>query len=494
MKNLWIYNSLTRQKEEFVPLQQGYAGMYVCGPTVYNDVHLGNCRTYVSFDIIHRYFRYLGYKVRYVRNITDVGHLLDDGEDRMLKGARLEKLEPMEVAHKYSLGFNEMMRIFNTLPPTIEPLASGHIIEQIEMINAILDRGYAYVKNGSVYFDTIQFIQDKNPYGQLSGRVVEELMAESRSDLKNQDEKNHPSDFAIWMKASEEHIMKWPSPWSVGFPGWHLECSAMSRKYLGEIFDIHGGGNDLKFPHHENEIAQSVGACGHAPVRYWMHTNMLLLNGRKMSKSEGNSITPTELFTGQSPLISKAFSPMSIRFFMLQAHYRSTLDITDEALIAGEKGYKRLMEAILAMDQITDAFAEEEGELDEKVNQSLNQCFDDLNDDFNVPKALASVFELVSLIHSVKDRHISSSKISKSCWIDMKSRIKSLVFDIFGLQAESQEENGGTTDGLMKLIISLRADARNRKDWASSDLIRDSLKELGIQLKDGKEGTGWTRD
>ena len=325
-RELVVYNSLTRQKEIFKPLQEGYIGMYVCGPTVYSDVHLGNCRTFMSFDMIYRYLMHLGYKVRYVRNITDVGHMLDDGEDRMSKGARLDNLEPMEVAQKYTIGFHDMMRIFNTLSPSIEPRATGHILEQIEMVQDIIDHGYGYIKNGSVYFDTIKFAEKTGEYGKLSGRIIEELISESRDNLKNQDEKNHPSDFAIWMKASDEHIMKWNSPWSVGFPGWHLECSAMSTKYLGKQFDIHGGGNDLKFPHHENEIAQNVGACGCQPAKYWLHTNMLLMNGKKMSKSDGNTISPDELFTGDSIHVSKGYSPMVVKFFMLQSHYRSPRD------------------------------------------------------------------------------------------------------------------------------------------------------------------------
>ena len=341
---LQVHNSLSRKKEAFNPIKDGFIGMYVCGPTVYSDVHLGNCRTFVSFDVIYRYLLYLGYKVRYVRNITDVGHLLDDGEDRILKGARLQQLEPMEVVQKYTNGFHDIMEVFNTLKPGIEPRATGHIIEQIEMVQKIIDNGYAYEKNGSVYFDTLKFAEEKGVYGELSGRVIDDLMSETRDDLKNQGEKNHPSDFAIWMKASQEHIMKWNSPWSEGFPGWHLECSAMSTKYLGERFDIHGGGNDLKFPHHENEIAQNVGSCGCAPANYWLHTNMLLMNGKKMSKSDGNTISPGELFSGESEHITQPFSPMVVKFFMLQSHYRSTMDLTNDALLAAEKGYKRLME------------------------------------------------------------------------------------------------------------------------------------------------------
>jgi len=488
---LILHNSLSGEKEVFKPLIEGRIGMYVCGPTVYNDVHLGNCRTFVSFDTIYRYLQQIGYKVRYVRNITDVGHLLDDGEDRMMKGARLEQLEPMEIAQKYTNGFHHMMNVFNTLPPSIEPRATGHIIEQIEMVADILKRGYAYERNGSVYFDTIRFIEDKHPYGKLSGRIVEDLLAESRDDLKNQDEKKHPSDFALWIKASEEHIMRWNSPWSVGFPGWHLECSAMSTKYLGEHFDIHGGGNDLKFPHHENEIAQNMGACGCTPAAYWLHSNMLLLNGRKMSKSEGNTISPTELFSGNSPHITRSYSPMVVRFFFMQAHYRSTLDITDDALQAADKAYRRLMESMRILDVYSEAFPQPTGAKDAEIKAAMDQCYADMNDDFNVPKSLASIFELASIINAVKDGHLAKENISADCWNTMKTHLRKFVFDIYGLKDENQSGQSDTVDHLMQLIIELRKDARQRKDFPMSDKIRDVLKESGIQLKDGKEGTEW---
>ena len=435
MKELHFHNSLTRQKEKFEPIVPGYVGMYVCGPTVYSDVHLGNCRTFVSFDVIYRYLLYLGNKVRYVRNITDVGHLLDDGEDRMSKGARLEELEPMEVAQKYANGFHKMMRIFNALDPSIEPRATGHIIEQIEMVQAILDNGFAYEKNGSVYFDTLKFAEAKGSYGQLSGRVIEDLLSETRDNLKNQGEKNHPSDFAIWMKASSDHIMKWNSPWSVGFPGWHLECSAMSTKYLGKEFDIHGGGNDLKFPHHENEIAQNIGSCNCSPAKYWLHTNMLLMNGKKMSKSDGNTISPEELFTGDSPHVSKGYSPMIVRFFMLQSHYRSTLDLTDDALKAAEKGYKRLMEGFNNLKDLHGS-ASTPTSLDQEILSFLDAAKEDMNDDFNTPRAMARLFELVSKINSLKSGQLKLNDVTRATTDQAREVMSAFLFDIFGLKDE----------------------------------------------------------
>lgn len=488
--NLTVYNSLTRQKERFESLNKDRVGMYICGPTVYNDVHLGNCRTFISFDIIYRYLTYLGYQVRYVRNITDVGHLLDDGEDRMSKGARLDNLEPMEVAHKYTLGFHQIMELFNTLPPSIEPRATGHIIEQIEMVKKILENGFAYIQNGSVYFDTIKFAQETGEYGKLSGRVIDELLSETRDNLKNQDEKRHPSDFAIWMKASEEHIMRWPSPWSVGFPGWHLECSAMSTKYLGEYFDIHGGGNDLKFPHHENEIAQNIGACKIQPAKYWLHTNMLLMNGKKMSKSDGNTISPYELFSGESVHVSKGYSPMVVKFFILQSHYRSTNDLTDDALQAAEKGFKRLLEAYKSLLNLTSTQIEKTA-LDAKIANIIQGAFDDMDDDFSTPRAIARLFELVTIINSLKDGQTPMSDISKSGIFELKTTFETIIFDIFGLKDEAGTHDG-SVDGLMQLIIDLRQIARVNKDWPTSDKIRDSLNEINIQIKDGKEGTSWS--
>lgn len=493
--NLKLYNSVTREKEAFKPMQDGHVGMYVCGPTVYYDVHLGNCRTFVSFDVIYRYLQYIGYRVRYVRNITDVGHLLDDGEDRMLKGARLEQLEPMEVAQKYTVGFHEMMRIFNALPPSIEPRATGHIPEQIEMVQDILKNGYGYEANGSVYFDTLKFIEKTGIYGGLSGRNVEELVAESRDNLKNQSEKRHPADFAIWMKASPEHIMRWRSPWSEGFPGWHLECSAMSTKYLGPEFDIHGGGNDLKFPHHENEIAQNYGSCQCKGARYWMHTNMLLLNGKKMSKSDGNTISPPELFVGNSEHVSKGYSPMVVRFFMLQTHYRSTLDLTDEALQAAEKGFRRLMDADKTLQSLQPDAAASPGPLDAELNSLMDGVYEEMDDDFNTPKTLARIFELVSRINSLKGGQLPISEVSADTLARLKQVFHDFVYVVFGLLDEDATEgNDGTLDGLMQLIIDIRADARGRKDWGTSDKIRDALKSLRLQLKDGKEGTSWGRE
>lgn len=493
--NLAVYNSLTGKKETFDSIVPDRIGMYVCGPTVYSEAHLGNCRTFVNFDVIYRYLLYLGYKVRYVRNITDVGHLLDDGEDRILKGARLEQLEPMEVVQKYANGFHVLMDKFNTLKPSIEPRATGHIIEQIEMIKDILENGLAYIKNGSVYFNTLKFAEEHKSYGQLSGRIIEDLHAESRDDLKNQGEKNHPSDFAIWIKAGEDHIMKWPSPWSVGFPGWHLECSAMSTKYLGTQFDIHGGGNDLKFPHHENEIAQNVGACGCTPARYWLHANMLLLNGKKMSKSDGNTISAFELFSGNSVHVTKGFTPMVVRFFMLQSHYRSTLDLTDHALHAADKGFKRLMEANRYLPKATGSDKVINADLEEEVRKIIQSAHDDMNDDFNTPKALSRLFELVPIINSHRDAKSEKSTLSNEILDVLRKAFEDFIYTIFGLMDDLDVQGTGSNgylNGLMELIINLRQNARENKDWPTSDKIRDTLNELEIKLMDGKEGTSWT--
>ena len=499
-QDLKVYNSLSREKEVFKPLNDGIIGMYVCGPTVYSSVHLGNCRTFVNFDVIYRYLKFLGYKVRYVRNITDVGHLEGDAdigaEDKISKKARLEQLEPMEIAQRYTNDFHDMMKIFNTLPPDIEPRATGHILEQIEMVQAILDNGFGYVKNGSVYFDTAKFVQSNDAYGKLSGRVLDDLMSETRDNLKNQGEKNNPSDFAIWIKADPSHIMRWNSPWSVGFPGWHLECSAMSTKYLGKTFDIHGGGYDLKFPHHENEVAQNYGACGCAPSKYWLHSNMLLMNGKKMSKSDGNSITPEQLFSGDSDHISKAYTPMAIRFFMLQSHYRSTLDLSDDALKAAEAGYKRLMEAYNVLLDLKHIDKEgQEGKVDKEINQLIDQMHMEMNDDFNTPKTLARMFEIVPKINGLNAGHLKMEDVRESTLERLTNTFQSFIFDILGLQDETQaggEEGKNIVGGLMDIILEIRKDARANKDWTTSDKIRDSLKELEIQVKDSKEGATWT--
>ncbi|MBR9921987.1 MAG: cysteine--tRNA ligase [Bacteroidetes bacterium] len=500
MQDLKIQNSLSRQKETFKPINEGYIGMYVCGPTVYSDVHLGNCRTFVSFDVIYRYLIHLGYKVRYVRNITDVGHLEGDTdigrEDKISKKARLEQLEPMEIVQRYTIGFHDVMGMLNALPPNIEPRATQHIIEQIEMVQSILDNGYAYENNGSVYFDTSKFAKETNQYGKLSGRKVEELMSLTRDDLKNQEEKRHPSDFAIWIKAAPEHIMRWNSPWSVGFPGWHLECSAMSTKYLGQTFDIHGGGNDLKFPHHENEVAQNIGACGHAPANYWLHTNMLLMNGKKMSKSDGNSITPHQLFTGDSPHVSKGYSPMVLRFFMLQSHYGSTLDLTDQALLAAEKGYKRIMEANQNLQSLSLPGKGRETDLDKRVKDLTDQIAAEMNDDFNTPKALAVMFDLATIINRLKGGQDKLEDITADTLKKLQETYSEFLFDVFGLKDETAAEgsnDAGLTNGLMEMIIEIRKEAKANKDWNTADLIRNKLNELGVQLKDNPEGTTWSK-
>ncbi len=490
-KKLLVHNSLTRKKEEFKPINEGQIGMYVCGPTVYSDVHLGNCLTFVRFDVIYRIFLHLGYKVRYVRNITDVGHLLDDGEDRISKGARIDQLEPMEVVQKYANGFHDMMDIFNTKRPSIEPRATGHIIEQIEMVQQIIDNGYAYEVNGSVYFDTIKFAEEKKVYGQLSGRIIDDLLSETR-DLKNQSEKRHPADFAIWMNASPEHIMRWNSPWGEGFPGWHLECSAMSTKYLGKTFDIHGGGNDLKFPHHENEVAQNVGACGCAPANYWLHTNMLLMNGRKMSKSDGNTISPAELFSGDSKHVSKGYHPMVVKFFMLQSHYSSTLDLTDAALQAAEKGYYRIMECMKKLEKL-EGTATSTGSIDEEILSLIDQAEEDLCDDFNTPRALSRYFELCNKINALHDGALNLSEVSESTISTLREAFPEFVINVLGLEdASLSGDSGETLDGLMQLIIDLRQGARAEKNWAVSDKIRDGLGALDIQIKDGKDGSTWS--
>ena len=491
---LHLYNTLTREKEKFEPLNPPFVGMYVCGPTVYNDVHLGNCRTFISFDMIYRYLVHSGYKVRYVRNITDAGHLegdRDEGEDKFAKKAKLEQLEPMEIVQKYTVGFHDVMRLFNTLPPNIEPTATGHICEQIEMTKQIIESGLGYVADGTVYFDVEKYSKQHN-YGILSNRKLEELLEGTR-ELGGQDEKKGRLDFALWIKAKPEHIMRWLSPWGWGFPGWHIECSAMSAKYLGATFDIHGGGMDLIATHHTNEIAQSQ-ACNHAePVKYWMHTNMLTVNGVRMSKSAGNGFLPLELFTGNHPLLERGYSPMTIRFFMLQSHYRSTLDFSNEALQAAEKGFRRLMNALSNLGKLE--YPATEGSISEALDKEIadlcEKCKELMDDDFNTAMTLANLFELASKINSFQDKLVPLNSIRKTTFEKLLHTFRSYILDVLGLKDE-QTDNNGMTDDLMQLIISLRKQVREKKDYATSDIIRDELAKLKIQLLDGKEGTSWT--
>lgn len=485
MEQVSIYNTWTRQKEIFSPLSPPHVGIYVCGPTVYGDAHLGHARPEVAFDVVRRYLMHVGYKVRFVKNITDVGHLENDadhGEDKIAKKARLEQLEPMEVVQHYTLSYHKNRAQLNVLPPDIEPRASGHIIEQIEMIQQIIKNGFAYESQGSVYFDVIKYSKEHH-YGQLSGRVLEELMSETR-ELDGQKEKRNPADFALWKKASPEHIMRWPSPWGEGFPGWHIECSAMSSKYLGQQFDIHGGGMDLLFPHHESEIAQSVGCTHQAPVRYWMHNNMITINGQKMGKSLGNFITLDDLFSGNHKLLKKAYSPMTIRFFMLQAHYGGTLDFSNDALEASEKAYKRMM---TAWDTLQKIQASAETSSDIKLDTWTRSLYTAMNDDFNTPIVIAQLFEAVRWINQL---HMGAFKISSSDLAMFKKQISVFLWDILGLKSE-QEQTNDATSGLMELIIQIRNEAKSKKDFQTSDIIRDQLKKLNITLQDSKDGTGW---
>lgn len=480
-----LYNTLTRKKESFIPINSPHVGMYVCGPTVYSNVHLGNCRTFISFDMIYRYLSHLGYKVRYVRNITDAGHLendADSGEDKIGKKARLEQLEPMEIVQRYTLDFRNVMAQFNALPPSIEPTATGHIVEQIEMIQSILDEGLAYEVNGSVYFDVNKY-NETGEYGKLSGRNIEELISGTR-DLDGQSEKRNPLDFALWKKASPEHIMRWSSPWSIGFPGWHLECSVMSSKYLGEQFDIHGGGMDLKFPHHECEIAQCNAANKQEPVKYWMHTNMLTLNGKRMSKSTGNTLLPEELFTGNNDILDKGFSPTVVRFFMMQAHYASPLDFSNDALVAAEKGFNRLMDGIATLNSISPS---KESSFD--VDNWVKSCYTAMNDDFNTPILIANLFEGIKAINSAKNG--KESFTAKDIELIGKT-LSEFTFDVLGLISESDSGSSDKLKGVVEMLIEMRNEARATKNWALSDKIRDELAELGIQLNDGKDGTGFT--
>jgi cysteinyl-tRNA synthetase len=492
--SLKIYNTLSREKETFETIIPDYVGMYVCGPTVYSDVHLGNCRTFISFDIIYRYLKYLGYKVRYVRNITDAGHLegdRDEGDDKFAKKARLEQVEPMEIVQKYTVGFHQVMDLFNNMPPSIEPTATGHILEQIEMTKQIIANGYAYEVNGTIYFDVEKYNKEK-PYGILTNRKLEDLLEGTR-DLDGQDEKRGRLDFALWIKAKPEHLMQWPSPWGSGFPGWHIECSAMSEKYLGKQFDIHGGGMDLAATHHTNEIAQSE-ACYHtSPAKYWMHTNMLTVNGTRMSKSLGNGFLPGELFTGDHPLLEKAYSPMTVRFFMLQTHYRSTLDFSNEALQASEKGLKRLWDAYEALKNFstTNATAND-SELETKVLKLISGFDECMNDDFNTAKVVANMFELVPVINSIKEGIISLNAVSGKTIELLQVKFKSYLEDVFGLKVESVTSDG-KLPGVIQLLIDIRKEAKAKKDFATSDKIRNQLLELNIQLKDEKNGeVSWT--
>ncbi len=491
MNQLHCYNSLTKQKELFEPLNPPFVGMYVCGPTVYNEVHLGNVRTFVSFDIIYRWLLHLGYQVRYVRNITDVGHLLDNSEeDKMEKQARLEKIEPMEVAQKYANDFHKVMLQFNNLEPSIEPLASGHIIEQIEMIQEILNNDLAYEVNGSVYFDVEKY-HKQHHYGLLSGRKIEDLMNNTR-DLDGQDDKRNPLDFAIWKNASAEHIMKWSSPWGMGFPGWHLECSAMSTKYLGTRFDIHGGGMDLKFPHHECEIAQNVGSHGVEGPNYWLHTNMLTVNGTKMSKSLGNGFTPLQLISGDHPLLNQAYSAMTVRFFMLQTHYSSTLDFSNEALKAAEKGYQRLMKSLDNLNQLKYKVDEVDEKLNHEVNDLLQQFVAHMNDDFNTAMALADLFELTNKINAFANAQRSVGSITEQSFTRLKHDFTLYVTEVLGLIPEDQS-SVDNLDHVVQILIDIRKQARANKDFHTSDQIRDQLSAQGIQLLDGPEGTKWEK-
>lgn len=489
---LQIYNSLTRQKEYFRPINEGHVGMYVCGPTVYGDSHLGHARSAITFDILFRYLRHLGFKVRYVRNITDVGHLeydADDGEDKIQKKAKLENIEPMEVAQYYANRYHQDMAALNVLPPSIEPTASGHIIEQLEFIRKIMANGFAYVSNGSVYLDVEKYAQ-RYPYGRLSGRNLENLKTDTR-ELSGQDEKKHPYDFALWKKADDNHIMHWPSEWSEGFPGWHLECSTMSTKYLGDKFDIHGGGLDLIFPHHEAEIAQSCAALGFESVRYWMHNNMITVAGKKMGKSYNNFITLEQFFTGNHPLLTKKFSPMTIRFLILMAHYRSTIDFSSEALEAAEKGFNRFAETNNLLQHVT-ATASASSEMDENVARIKEQCNNAMDDDLNTPTVIAQLFEVSKLVNAIKYNNLPASAEHIAA---IKQMWKTYAEDILGFRFEASQQDEGHLDaykGAVDLLMRLRQEAKEAKNWSLSDSIRDQLTQFGFKIKDTKDGCDWT--
>ncbi|MCX6232398.1 MAG: cysteine--tRNA ligase [Bacteroidetes bacterium] len=481
---LQVYNTISRQKEVFQPLKAPFVGMYVCGPTVYGDAHLGHARPAITFDLIYRYLQHIGYKVRYVRNITDVGHLendADEGEDKIAKKARLEQLEPMEIAQYFSDRYHINMDQLNVLRPGIEPRASGHIIEQIEMVKKIIEKGYAYVVNGSVYFDVKKY-NDSYNYGKLSGRILEDLLANTRA-LDGQDEKHNSFDFALWKNAQPEHIMRWPSPWGDGFPGWHMECSAMSAKYLGTHFDIHGGGMDLLFPHHESEIAQSQVSNGCEPCKYWLHNNMITINGQKMGKSLGNFITLDEFFSGKHASLDKAYSPMCIRFFILQAHYRSTLDFSNEALQAAEKGFKRLMQGVDTLQKLSISATSKSD-----IPKLTANCYEAMNDDFNSPIVIANLFEGLRIINAVND---GKESITAADLEILKNLYTTFIFDILGLKNETENNQFELLDGLMQMIFAFRQQAKTNKDYAASDKIRDELSRLGIAVKDGKDGSAW---
>ena len=489
--SLTIYNSLSRNKEFFKPLNPGHVGMYVCGPTVYGDGHLGHARPAITFDVLYRYLMHLGYKVRYVRNITDVGHLehdADEGEDKIAKKARLEQLEPMEVVQHYLNNFHKAMDKLNVLPPSIEPHASGHIIEQIDYIKKIIESGYAYESEGSVYFDVPKYNRD-HKYGILSGRNIDELLSETRQ-LDGQSEKRNPADFALWKKAAPEHIMHWPSPWSEGFPGWHLECSTMSEKYLGEQFDIHGGGMDLKFPHHECEIAQSVAHNHHPTVKYWMHNNLITINGQKMGKSLGNFITLDEFFEGKHPKLEKAYSPMTVRFFILQAQYRSTLDFSNEALQASEKAYQRMLEGYR---RLNDLKASESSTVSSEIDSLFTKCYEALDDDLNTPIVIAHLFDACRIINLVND---GKEKATAADIENLRQLFKTFLFDILGMRDEivsgSDPEAMKPFEDAVDLLLSIRSQAKANKDWATSDLIRNRLTEIGFNIKDTKDGFEWS--
>ncbi len=484
--SLFLYNTLSRKKEEFIAINPPFVGLYVCGPTVYSDVHLGNCRTFISFDLLYRYLLQKNYKVRYVRNITDAGHLegdRDEGDDKFTKKAKLEQLEPMEIVQRYTLGFHEVMQLFNNLPPNIEPTATGHIVEQIEMVKVILKNNLAYEVNGTVYFDVEKYAKENN-YGALTNRQLEDLISNSR-ELDGQDEKRGRLDFALWIKAKPEHLMKWNSPWGEGFPGWHIECSAMSSKYLGTTFDIHGGGMDLAATHHTNEIAQSNAYCGHQPANYWIHTNMLTVNGQRMGKSLGNAFLPHELFNGSHALLEKGYSPMTVRFFMLQTHYRSTLDFSNDALKAAEKGFDRFMNALETLEKIKVSTT---STVDAEMYKQ--NCFAAMDDDLNTPIALAHLFDAVRQINSV---YAGTETIDNSNLTELKKLFHTFAFDIFGLKKENEKSTESLEENLVSILLELRKEAKENKNYAASDAIRDKLKNIGIEIKDSKEATTWEK-